>query len=406
MEKYRIEVKKDNNELHILIYEDNKLVEIYKENVDKMRLEGNIYVGTVKDIVKGMQAAFIDIGEEKNALIHIKDLVEKESISTGNVNLNVEKYEIQKLLKVGDKILVQIKRDCDDQKGSRVTKDIKLTGKYSVLMPYAKFITVSSKITSEEERKRLIKIAEDGLNKYIKDTLKNSNSGDYSNNINDKFGLIIRTSAEGKDDKLIIEDIKLLIEKWEEVQQKANEFINNSDSSKLIYNNNGILGKLIIDFEAMGLEIFTDNEETKQYILEKMGKTDEEINIKIKDIKDIPEMPRKIWLKCGGFITIDKSEALTAIDVNSGKFTGNSNIEDTVLKVNLEATEEIARQMRLRDIGGIIIVDYIDMNEEQDRDKVKEAMQSAIKKDRSKVQILEFTNLGLLEITRKHILGR
>lgn len=438
MEKYRIEVKKNNNELHILIYEDERLVEIYKENVDKMRLEGNIYVGTVKDIVKGMQAAFIDIGEEKNALIHIKDLVEKESLSTGNVNLDVEKYEIQKLLKVGEKVLVQIKRDCDDQKGSRVTKDIKLTGKYSVFMPYAKFVTVSSKITSEEEKKRLIKIGEDGLKEYIKDTLKTSNSDDSSNdikensidNINDKFGLIIRTSAEGKDDKLIIKDIKLLIEKWEEIQQKANEFINSNisgvkdnsgsqaklritksdkvdnNSSKLIYNNNGILGKLIIDFEAVGLEIFTDNEETKQYILEKLGKTDEEISIKIKDIKDIPEMPRKIWLRCGGFITIDKCEALTAIDVNSGKFTGNSNIEDTVLKVNLEATEEIARQIRLRDIGGIIIVDYIDMNEEQDREKVKEAMQMAIKKDRSKVQVLEFTNLGLLEITRKHILGR
>lgn len=387
MKKYKIEIKRNDARLDIQLYEKDKLVEVYTENENKMRLEGNIYLGTVKDIVKGMQAAFIDIGEEKNALIHIKDLVEKESLSTGNVNLDIEKYDIEKLVKVGEKILVQIKRDCDDQKGSRVTKDIKLTGKYSVIMPYSNFITVSSKIIAEEERIRLKKIACEACK--------------------EKFGVIIRTSAEEKDADLIIKDINNLIMQWKKILY---EYENQNNDVKIIpkmlYNNNGILGKLITDFETTDLEIFADSLETKKYVLEKLGNAGEDINIKVKDIEDIPEMPRKIWLKCGGFITIDKCEALTAIDVNSGKFTGKSQLEDTVLKVNLEATEEIARQIRLRDIGGIIIVDYIDMNEEQDREKVKEAMKNAIKKDRSKVQILEFTKLGLLEITRKHILGR
>lgn len=165
----------------------------------------------------------------------------------------------------------------------------------------------------------------------------------------------------------------------------------------------GLIGKLITDFTPSGLEVYADSEETKKYILEN---TERKPEIKIKDIKDYSDMPRKVWLKCGGFITIDKCEALTAIDVNSGKFTGNQELEDTILKVNLEATKEIAKQIRLRDIGGIIIIDYIDMGNDKDREKVKCTMEKALKNDRSKVQIIEFTKLGLLEMTRKHIFGR
>ncbi len=176
-----------------------------------------------------------------------------------------------------------------------------------------------------------------------------------------------------------------------------------SNAPLKLYDNNGLIGKLIRDFNPMGSDIYADSEETKKYLLEVLQ---ENLKINVKPIKDLSEMPRKVWLKCGGFITIDKCEALTAIDVNSGKFTGNCKLEDTILKVNIEATEEIAKQIRLRDIGGIIIIDYIDMEKEEDRIKIKEKMQQATKKDRSKVQVLEFTKLGLLEITRKHILGR
>ncbi len=379
MDKTRIEIKKDENKIKIFIYQDNILTEYYTEDINKQRLEGNIYLGIVKDVVKGMQAAFIDIGEEKNALIHIKDVLPKESSTTGNMYLDIEKHQIQKLLKTGDKILVQIKRDCDEKKGSRVTKDIKLTGKYIVLMPFSEFITTSTKIDDESEKERLIKLAK----KYIPKG----------------FGAIIRTSSNKINEEKIKEDIEKLTKEWKNILNKTKE-----NGPIKLYNNNGLIGKLITDFKPRGLEIFVDSNEIKKYILENIN---EDVYIGIKEIKDVSEdMPRKIWLKCGGFITIDKCEALTAIDVNSGKFTGNNELEDTVLKVNMEATKEIAKQIRLRDIGGIIIIDYIDMEKEKDRKAIRDAMMSEIKNDRSKVQVLEFTKLGLLEITRKHILGR
>ncbi len=378
MERTRIEIKKENDNLKIFIYQENELKEFYNEDINKKRLEGNIYLGIVKDVVQGMQSAFIDIGEEKNALIHIKDILPKESKVTGNVNLDIEKYQIQKLIKPGEKVLVQIKRDCDEQKGARVTKDIKLTGKYVVLMPYTQFITISSKIEDKDEKERLISI----IQKYIPNG----------------FGAIIRTSSNQVDEIKIKEDIEKICKTWKEILENTEK-----DGPLKIYDNNGLLGKLIVDFLPIGLDIYVDSEETKKYILENI---DDSLNISIKEIKDNFELPRKVWLKCGGFITIDKCEALTAIDVNSGKFVGKEELEDTILKVNLEATKEIAKQIRLRDMGGIIIVDYIDMDKTQDREIIRDQMMLEVKKDRSKVQVLEFTKLGLLEITRKHILGR
>ena len=377
MSDIRLEIKKEENKIKIFLYQENDLTEFYVEDINKKRLEGNIYLGIVKDVVKGMQAAFIDIGEEKNALIHIKDILQKESNITGNVHLNTEKYQIQKLIKPGDKILVQIKRDCDEQKGSRVTKDIKLTGKYLVIMPYTEFITASTKL-EESEKERLIKIVK--------------------NNLPKGFGAIIRTACRNKEEKLIKKDLEELIAKWQKIRLKEN-----MQAPLKLYDNNGLIGKLITDFEPFGLEVFADSEDTKKYILDNI---ENKVNISVKQIDEKSDFPRKVWLKCGGFITIDKCEALTAIDVNSGKFTGKTELEDTVLKVNLEATKEIAKQIRLRDIGGIIIIDYIDMEKEEDRIAVKNKMLEEIKNDRSKVQVLEFTKLGLLEMTRKHILGR
>ena len=378
MNKYRIEILKKVNKIKIFIYEENNLVEVYQEDINKKRLEENIYLGIVKDVIKGMQSAFIDIGEQKNALIHIKDILPKQSNVTGNVNLDTEKYQIQDLLKPNEKILVQIKRDCDDKKGSRVTKDIKLTGKYIVLMPFTEFITISNKIEDSKEKERLTKI----VKKYLPKG----------------FGAIIRTSSNEMEEHIIKEDIKQLEQTWKNILKKQE-----NNAPLKLYDNNGLIGKLIRDFNPMGSDIYADSEETKKYLLDVLQ---ENLKINVKPIRDLSEMPRKIWLKCGGFITIDKCEALTAIDVNSGKFTGNCTLEDTILKVNVEATEEIAKQIRLRDIGGIIIIDYIDMEKEEDRIKIKEKMRQATKKDRSKVQVLEFTKLGLLEITRKHILGR
>lgn len=385
---YNILIDKEIENTIVAVVQDGELVEIYNEKNKEKRLEGNIYLGKIKNIIPGMQSAFIDIGEEKNALVHIKDLIPKASNVTGNVYEDTSKYDISKIVKTGDEILVQVKRDCNEQKGPRVTKDIKLNGRFIILMPYSNFLTISQKIQNEEEIKRL------------KEILKRE--------LPEGFGAIIRTSAEGKEEKEIIEETKLLISFWKSILQNANELQGKKIAPTKIYDNDGIVGKIITDLAENNLEkIYTNDEELINHFENLKDKFVVEKNLLEKfEVKNRMKLDRKIWLNCGGFITIDKTEALTAIDVNSGKFTGNKDLEKTVLKVNKEATKEIAKQIRLRDIGGIIIIDYIDMEDEKDKEEIRNYMIECFKQDRSKVQVLEFTKLGLLEITRKHIMGR
>ena len=385
---YNILIDKETENTIVAVVQDGELVEIYNEKNKEKRLEGNIYLGKIKNIIPGMQSAFIDIGEEKNALVHIKDLIPKVSNVTGNVYEDISKYDISKLVKPGDEILVQVKRDCNEQKGPRVTKDIKLNGRFIILMPYSNFLTISQKIQNEEEIKRL------------KEILKRE--------LPEGFGAIIRTSAEGKEENDIVEETKLLISFWKSILQNANELQGKKIAPTKIYDNDGIVGKILTDLAENNLEkIYTNDEEFISHFENLKDKFVIEKNVLDKyEVKNKMKCNRKIWLKCGGFITIDKTEALTAIDVNSGKFTGNKNLEKTVLKVNKEATKEIAKQIRIRDIGGIIIIDYIDMEDEKDKEEIRNYMIECFKQDRSKVQVLEFTKLGLLEITRKHIMGR
>lgn len=375
-------INRIGNERNIFLYQDGVLTEQYKEKLDEQRQEGNIYLGKVKDIIKGMQSAFIDIGSEKNALIHIKDLMPKASNTTGNNNVDATKLNITKYVKPNENIIVQVKRDGVNTKGARVTKDIKLVGRFAVIMPMAEFITVSTKIENENEIQRLKKCANNALGRF-----------------NWKGGIILRTSAENQSEAELIKDIEELIKLWKNIENKAQ----NENAPYELYNGNGIVGKLITDFEPQGLEIITNSEEEKNYIKQLSNKVKVEVD---SSVDEEFEERKKVWLKCGGFITIDKTEALIAIDVNSGKCLGNKRLEETVFKVNKEAAEEIAKQLRLRDLGGIIIIDFIDMLEEKNRDKITEIMNNALKKDRSKVQIVEFTKLGLLEVTRKNIYRR
>ena len=385
---YNILINKENESTIVAVVQDGELVELYNEKFAEKRLEGNIYLGKIKNIIPGMQSAFIDIGEEKNALVHIKDIIPKASNVTGNVYEDTSKYDIAKIVKPGDEILVQVKRDCNEQKGPRVTKDIKINGKLVILMPYSNFITISQKIENENEIKRLKEI--------IKKKLPEG------------CGAIIRTAAEGKSEEEIVSEIHILLDFWNNLLKSANEMKNKNLAPVKIYDNDGIVGKIITDLAENSLEnIYTNDQELAKHFETMKDKIIVQNDVLEKfEVKNKMRLERKIWLKCGGFITIDKTEALTAIDVNSGKFTGNKNLERTVLKVNREATKEIAKQIRLRDIGGIIIIDYIDMEEEKDKEDIRNYIIECFKQDRSKVQVLEFTKLGLLEITRKHILGR
>lgn len=385
---YNILIDRTEKNTILAVVNDGELAELYNENNDEKRLEGNIYLGKVKNIVPGMESAFIDIGENKNALIHIKDLLPKASNITGNLYEDTSNINIAKIIKTGDEIVVQVKKDCEKQKGARVTKDIKLNGKLVIFMPYSNFTTVSQKIENEEEKERLKGIVKEALPS--------------------KYGVIVRTAAENKSKEEIIKEINNLISIWDEIKSKIENIRNSGKSPSKLFDNSGIVGKIIIDLAENNLDkIYTNNKELINDYPDLKAKI-EFVDKPLSKFEVLNKMnfSRKIWLKCGGFITIDETEALTAIDVNSAKFTGKREIEKTVLKVNMEASKEIAKQVRLRDIGGIIIVDFIDMLEEEDRNKIKEYIKECFKNDRSKVQVMEFTKLGLLEITRKHIFGR
>ena len=381
-------VNKSNDTKIIAAVENGKLVEIYEENEQsqKARNEGNIYIGIVKDIVPGMQAAFVDIGTEKNSFIHVKDVVPQ-------VDEKIEKRidkKIKDVVKSGEKILIQIQKDSNEKKGARTSTHIKLTGKYVILMPNTNIVTISQKIENDKERERLLEI--------VKKVLP------------ENTGAIVRTAALKKNGEEIEKDLNQLVEKWRKIKAKFDKAPN---KPQLLFKSPSFLEKLILDLPENKIEKIEVNEQ-KEY--EKIRKMLNDINEKIslelsenifekyeleKQIEKTKQ--RKIWLNCGGFITIDQTEALVAIDVNSGKFTGKNTLEETVYKVNYEATIEIAKQLRLRDIGGIIIIDYIDMQKQENKEKIEKLLKESLKQDRAKTQVEGFTKLNLMELTRKHI---
>ena len=386
-----------NNDKTVALIENGKLIEKYEETDARKRLEGNIYIGRVENVLLGMQAAFVNIGEDKNTFIHIRDIIPKVSNETGNKNEELSKHNIKNYVRVGMPILVQVNRDSTNKKGARVSTHISLSGRFVVIMPNAEFITVSQKIENEKEAKRLKEL----VSKYIPEN----------------YGVIIRTASQGKSAKEIENDIKKVIEKWNKIKESyVNEKDNINFKPQLLYKNDGLISKILLDVIDNNVEkIWVNDNEEYNKILKYVQETnnDKKIKVELKE-KDLITMydlddqleqikNRKIWLKCGGFITIDKTEALTAIDVNSGKYVGNKDLEQTVLKVNKEATIEIAKQLRLRDIGGIIIIDYIDMEKKESKEIIENTLKENLKKDRSKTQVIGFTPLNLLEMTRKHI---
>ena len=397
MQEIIINVDEDKNKI-VALMENGKLVERYDEVSGQNRLEGNIYIGKVENVLYGMQAAFVNIGEEKNTFMHIRDIMPRVSNETGNKNEMLSKHDIKNYIKQGMPVLVQVKRDSTNKKGARVSTHISMPGRFVVIMPNTEFITVSQKIEDQEEKERLKNIVKENLPKG--------------------YGAIIRTSAYGKEEDLIKKDINKIVEEltcinkeFSQVKLKKDKF-----KTKLLHKNDGIINKLLIDIIDQGIEkIWTNNSEVYKEV-EKLVKdtgNSEKVKVELKtedlltmyDLDDQIEkaINRKVWLKCGGFITIDKTEALTAIDVNSGKYIGGKDLEQTVFTVNKEASIEIAKQIRLRDIGGIIIIDYIDMERQESKDKITEILKDSLKKDRSKTQVIGFTPLNLLEMTRKHM---
>ena len=388
-------INKELNKKSIMLVENGILVEKHEEHHNRQRLEGNIYCGRVQNVLEGMQSAFIDIGDKRNTFIRLKDILPKEDESKNSEEYKIPECNIKDFAKKDMKILVQVKRDGTETKGARVSTHINIPGRFVVFMPNSNFITISQKIENDNEKKRLINI--------VKQVLP------------ENTGAIVRTSSEGIDEEDIKKDLENLIKKWKNIKKQYDE--HKLNGPKMLYDNKALLRRTLIDVVDRHLNKVIVND-IKTYkdvedILKSMNMQNS-IKLELKENEDLLKLysvreqlekmeNRKIWLKSGGFITIDRTEALTAIDVNTGKYTGKKDLENTVFKVNKEATTEIAKQLRLRDIGGIIIIDYIDMHNDDNKNEIVSLLTQELKKDRTKSQILGFTKLNLLEMTRKNM---
>lgn len=383
------------SENRLALVEDGELVELYIERQNNKRILGNIYKGRVVNVLPGMQAAFVDIGLEKNAFLYVKDALGQDFFNKGEEQL--KDISIKDVVKQGQEIMVQVIKEPIAGKGARVTTNITLPGRYLVLMPNTTYVGVSRKISSSEERERLKEEIED---------LKPAN-----------MGIIVRTVAEGKNKEDFKDDIKFLLKIWQKIEKEKKLGF----APRLIHKDFDLINKTIRDTFSKDIDkfIINDLEEYKNAVelVELISPSLKDRIVYFEESMDIfdyyqlnsqinKSLDRKIWLKSGGYIVIDNTEALTVIDVNTGKYVGSTDLEDTVCNTNIEAAVEIAKQLRLRDIGGIIIIDFIDMTREEDEQKVLEVLEKALSKDRTKTKILGMTELGLVEMTRKKVRQR
>jgi len=386
-------------ETRVALLEEGALAELYVERTKDRGIMGNIYKGKVVKVLPGMQAAFVDIGLEKAAFLYVSDVYgrvedyEEIGFARDEMPLYLNPpSQIEDLLSEGQEVLVQVSKEPLGTKGTRITSHITLPGRYLVYMPTVDHVGVSRRIKEDRERKRLREIVQG-----IKPP-----SG----------GFIVRTASEGAEPDEIRNDMDFLLRLWSNIQKKRE----NASAPSLIHSDLTMVLRVIRDIlSAQVNRIVIDSKEEYENILsfintympkQKFEITFYENEEPIFDGYGIEMeidklLGRKVWLKSGGYIVIDMSEALVAIDVNTGRYVGKRNLADTILKTNLEAAKEIAYQLRLRNIGGIIIIDFIDMEREGDREKVYQALEEAIRKDRQKMNLFQISELGLVEMTRK-----
>lgn len=383
-------------EEQVAILENKRLVEFFVEDDKKHVVAGNVYKGVVKNVLPGIEAAFVDIGVGQNAFLYLSGIYPDEEMFSEAVETPLdEEFDLglSEILQAGQEILVQVVKEAAGTKGATLSSNITLPGRHLVLMPTSKHIGVSRRITESEERERL----EEMMRELAPP----------------KMGLIARTNARGKSIAYFKNELEGILTKWKKIKR----LIRSASPASLVYKELPLTLRVVRDiFTEGGDKILIDS---PIYYKKILGLLDdfglghlkscvslyegddgifEALNVK-KEITSA--LTRKIWLKCGGYIIIDELEALVAIDVNSGRYTGSKNLEKTILKVNLEAAREVAKQLRLRNLGGIIIVDFIDMKNEDSKKKLMATLEKELSRDRVKCNILSLTQLGLVEITRK-----
>ncbi len=404
-------------ESRVALLEGGQVVELYIERKKDTSLVGNVYKGRVLKILPGMQSSFIDIGLEKAAFLYVSDImpndedyyapfIESKSDEVPNVENPPIATEapkplpIEELIQEGQEILVQVAKDPMGTKGARVTSYVTLPGRYCVLMPNVEHVGISRRIENEQTREQLKSIA---------------------NEIKPKgFGIIMRTASEDASAEEIRRDLEFLLLVWENIERKKDKV----SAPVLLYSDLDLVFRSIRDFmshevERLVIDSPDEFERLSEFVKNYFERLLERIELyegrePIFDAFAIEHdvsraLERKVWLKSGGYIIIDQTEAMTVIDVNTGKFVGKENLEDTILKTNLEAVKETAYQIRLRNLGGIIIMDFIDMEKMENREKVCNALVEAMKKDRAKSTIYNISELGIIQMTRKRVresLGR
>lgn len=380
------------DENRVAILEDGVLAEFLIERPDEGRRAGNIYRGKVENVLPGMQAAFIDIGEEKNAFLYIDDVLPKEGDSENGEA--VKNSSIQDLLHEGQDIVVQMIKEPIGTKGPRVVTQITIPGRYLVLVPAVDYIGISRRIEDEAERERL---------KSIVASFKASG-----------VGLIVRTAAEGVEGAELQSDYEFLVNVWEKIKKKTKK----GPCPALLYRDHDFLYRILRDYLSKDVNrLLIDENDTYSKALELVKTLAPSLKNRVQlyngaaplfevfNVESQVEkaLRRKVWLECGAYLVFDQTEALTVIDVNTGKFTGTTCLEDTVFQTNLMAAAEIAHQIRLRNLAGIIIVDFIDMRSDEERNQVIARLEEEFARDKVKANILGFTSLGLLELTRKKV---
>ena len=416
MEK-EILISDDEYETRCAVLEEGVVTEIYIERKAATQTLGNLYKGRVENVLPGMQVAFVDIGLDRHAFLHISDLkyesVSEDEVENGNrksarnavvVDLKAKQpkqsrggrgfpFLISDLISKKQELLVQVGKEPIGTKGARVTSNITLPGRYVVYMPNSSNIGVSRRIESPAERDRLRDMA-----KAIKADVEG--------------GFIIRTAAEGLSEDEFAAEIRYLIDQWKQTSERAKRKSAPCLISKdLSFTNRIVRDMLTAEVKQLLIDSKTGYEEVMNYVSSVMpGLTSRvslyENNTTLFDAYGVERalkdaLSEKIWLKCGGHIIIQQTEAMVSIDVNTGRFVGKSDPDNTILSANLEAVEEVVRQIQLRDLGGIIVVDFIDMEEASHRKQVFKLLQEALRKDRARTNILHFSDLGLVEMTRQ-----
>ena len=400
MEKDALIINVNESETRAALLHDGQPVEVFFERPRERNLVGNIYRGRVSRVLPGMQAAFVDIGLERNGFLYVNDAV--LDLEARRASEDDDKAEargapvadIAEVLKAGEEILVQIQKEPLGTKGARLTRHITLPGRSLVKMPFSEHVGVSQRIETEAERTRLTEF--------------------ITNNEDATSGYIARTASDGAAESDLVRDIEILEKLWLSVESQGKQ----GPCPRLIFSDLSLSLRVVRDLFTDDIgAVEVDDTETHREIRSFVETFMPERVLDVKFYQDATPifekfgvdaeidraLNRRVWLKSGGYIIIDETEALTVVDVNSGRFVGKRNLEETITQTNLEAARELAYQLRLRNIGGIIIIDFIDMLESSNQEKVLNQLSSHLERDKAKCNIIGMSTIGLVEMTRKRV---